>query len=78
MIAALPMLLADHGFVIWTRGASDPDMRPQIRDWFTGAGWSELSFDGAPEPFGVGLNQMARPTTGGFHALGKPLFTFLR
>jgi hypothetical protein len=78
VIAALPMLLADHGFVIWTRGASDPDMRPQIREWFVGAGWNELSFDGSPEPFGVGLNQMARPTTETPQALPNPLFTFLR
>jgi hypothetical protein len=30
-----------------------------VRSWFRAAGSTEISFDGAPEPFGVGVNQLA-------------------
>ncbi len=59
VIGSVRALIATGGYVIWTRGDSPPDMRPQIRDWLTAEGLVELSFDGAPEPFGVGVNQMA-------------------
>jgi len=33
-------------------------MRPLIRVWFEEARVAEISFDGHPEPYGVGWNQM--------------------
>ena len=62
VIEVVPHLLAEGGYVIWTRGASDPDRRPEVRSWFRTAGLDEISFDGAPETFGVGVNQfVSRP-----------------
>jgi hypothetical protein len=58
VIGVLPLLLANGGYVIWTRGASDPDRRPEVRSWFCSSGFAEVSFDGAPETFGVGVNQL--------------------
>jgi hypothetical protein len=59
VIDIVPHLLATGGYVIWTRGASDPDRRPEVRRWFRTAGLAEVAFDGAPETFGVGMNQLA-------------------
>ena len=58
VVASLPQLVRGGGTVIWTRGRSDPDMRPVVRGWFREAGLPELSFDGDPEDFGVGVNAM--------------------
>jgi hypothetical protein len=59
VIDALPHLLARGGYVLWTRGGSNPDRRPEVRRWFRATGLAEVAFDGAPETFGVGLNQIA-------------------
>lgn len=75
-IAAVPALVAPGGFVIWTRGRSEPDLRPCIREWFSDAGLSEVSFDGAPETFGVGVARM--PIRGlGETPVPRRLFTFV-
>jgi hypothetical protein len=75
-IGAAAALLRDGGRVIWTRGSTEPDLRPSIRKWFEDAGFDEVSFDGDPEPFGVGVGER-RPD-----AVAPPLpprlFTFLR
>lgn len=75
IVESVPSLVRAGGYVIWTRGGSDPDRRPEIRDWFTQAGAAEVAFDGAPAPFGVGLNRTAAP--GRLHT-GRPeiLFSF--
>ncbi|HEX9332372.1 MAG TPA: hypothetical protein VF896_10810 [Anaerolineales bacterium] len=54
------MLCAPEAIVIWTRGGSEPDYRPQIREWVRLAGFEGLSFDGANEKYGVGVVQMVR------------------
>jgi hypothetical protein len=66
IIDVVPRLVTCGGFVIWTRGSSEPDPRPEIRHWFELAGLEEIAFAGAPEPYGVGLNRSIRaiPTTG--------------
>lgn len=78
VVASAAQLVVPGGFVIWTRGASEPDVRPQVRAWFSAAGFDEVAFDGAPETFGVGLNRLpttwARPP----RVLPTPLFTFVR
>ena len=62
MVDLIPCLLRRGGFVIWTRGGSEPDRRPEVRRWLDLAGLREVSFDGEPEPYGVGLSQMTRPS----------------
>ena len=59
-ISMWPMLCAPEATVIWTRGAFERDIRPQIREWITLAGFEELSFDGAKERYGVGVAKMVR------------------
>jgi hypothetical protein len=61
IVPSLPLMVTVGGYVIWTRGGSAPDRRPEIRNWFVQAGLEEVAFDGAPEPFGVGLNRMTAP-----------------
>jgi Putative methyltransferase len=73
-IEQLPTLCAPAATVIWTRGRRPPDLRAAVRGWFTERGFEELSFQGEPEPFGVGVHRL----------VGKPrpfdpslkLFTF--
>jgi hypothetical protein len=76
-IGAAAALLREGGRVIWTRGATDPDLRPVIRDWVKELGFDELSFDGDPEPFGVGVG-LRRADEVPSKPLPKRLFTFLR
>lgn len=76
-INAVPALVAPGGMVIWTRGRFNHDLRPRIRRWFAEAGLIEVSFDGDPEPFGVGVARLpgcAVPTG----SLPQRLFRFLR
>jgi hypothetical protein len=54
------MLCAPEATVIWTRGAFETDLRPQIREWVKTAGFIELSFDGENEKYGVGVAKMVR------------------
>jgi hypothetical protein len=39
----------------------NPTGGPDVRRFFTEVGLEEVAFDGAPEPYGVGLNRMVRP-----------------
>lgn len=78
LIAATPQLLHAGGFAIWTRGAFDHDLRPQVRAWFRSAGFEELAFDGAPERYGVGLCRLGDAPAAASGALPTPLFTFVR
>ncbi|MCA1709701.1 MAG: class I SAM-dependent methyltransferase [Actinobacteria bacterium] len=76
VIDILPRLLAAGGHVIWTRGGSEPDRRPEIRGWFPQAGLREIAFDGAPEPYGVGVNRLAAGAVYGARPLPQRVFTF--
>jgi hypothetical protein len=60
-INVLPSLCAPHATVLWTRHRRPPDVTPQIRGWFTAAGFDEVAFEG-PEGFifGVGVHRLAR------------------
>jgi hypothetical protein len=73
VVSAVPSLVAPGGFVLWTRGGSAPDQRPEVRRRFSEAGMEEISFDGAPAPFGVGLHRRA---SGDRAPLPDRLFTF--
>lgn len=58
-VRALPALVVPGGYVIWTRGGGPPeDHRREVRRWFVEAGMPEVSFDGEPETYGVGVNQI--------------------
>jgi len=75
-IAATPAMLRPGATVIWTRGSSEPDLRPAIRHWFLDAGFREIAFDSEPQGFGVGTAQLSEP--GADRPLPRRLFTFLR
>jgi hypothetical protein len=78
VVDAVPRLIRSGGYVIWTRGGSQPDRRPEIRRWFSSAGLEEVAFEGAPEPYGVGTNrQLRRPAPSPAHEKADRLFTFL-
>lgn len=77
IIDRVPSMLAVGGYVVWTRGESDPDRRPEVREWFTAVGLKEVSFDGSPEPYGVGVNQLQVGTTSLPGTLPDRLFTFV-
>lgn len=77
VIDVVPHLLAEGGYVIWTRGVSVPDRRPEVRSWFRGAGLAEVSFDGAPETFGVGVNQLLSGVSDTERQLPRRLFSFV-
>ncbi len=74
-IDSWPMLCAPEATVIWTRGASKPDRRPQIREWVRLAGFEELSFDGANEKYGVGVAKMVRASK--LYRRGVHFFSFV-
>ncbi|TMM10208.1 MAG: hypothetical protein E6G01_18650 [Actinobacteria bacterium] len=74
----MPSLLAPGGFVIWTRANQEPDLRERIRQSFVAAGLDEVSFDGHPEPFGVGVSRRIEPRPAVEATLRPRLFTFVR
>lgn len=56
---AVPAMVLQGGYVIWTRGAGPPtDHRPAVRRSFIDAGMPEVAFDGEPDRYGVGVNQI--------------------
>ena len=78
IVAAVPLLLAPGGIVIWTRGRCDgPDLRPAVRAWFRKAGLSEIAYDEEAEGYGVGVAR-AGDDAPRAAAIPDPLFTFVR
>ena len=75
IVLRVPRIVQPGGFVIWTRGSDErDDRRSELRRWFVEAGMPEVSFDGAPEKFGVGVNQIKDSS---FEPVGdERLFTF--
>ncbi|MBI4899958.1 MAG: class I SAM-dependent methyltransferase [Actinobacteria bacterium] len=64
--------------VLWTRGAQDPDLGPDIRRWFAQTGFAEVACDEWIEGTGmrVGVERLeADPER---LVLGQPIFTFTR
>lgn len=73
---AAPSLCAAGATVIWTRHRRPPDLTPQIRAWFAGAGFDEIAFDAleTSTQVGVGVGRLR-----GAPPAGPPdqlLFTF--
>ena len=62
--------------MIWTRHRREPDLTPQIRAWFTGAGFEELAF-GSPESAPrTGVGAAVLRDAGGAVLPEGPLFRF--
>lgn len=58
-VAALPQLCAPGATVIWTRTRREPDLTPQLRQWFKLAGFVEEAFDAPSDVlFSVGLHRL--------------------
>jgi hypothetical protein len=75
-IAAAPALCAPGASVIWTRHRREPDLTPQIRAWFTAAGFEELAF-GSPESAPrTGVGAAVLRGAGGGKLPEGPLFRF--
>ncbi len=71
-------LAAPGATVIWTRGAQDPDLGPDIRRWFGEAGFEEVACEEWISGTGmrVGVNRLtASPEP---LRLGEQIFTFYR
>lgn len=71
-------LCAPGATVIWTRGAQDPDLGPDIRRWFAEAGFAEVSCQEWIENTGmrVGVHRLtAAPEP---LCPGQPIFAFYR
>jgi hypothetical protein len=50
-VAAFPGLCAPGAAVIWTRHRREPDVTPQVRDWFRSAGFAEETFGVSEDTF---------------------------
>jgi hypothetical protein len=73
---AAPALCAPGATVIWTRHRREPDLTPQIRAWFTAAGFEEVAF-GSPESAPrTGVGAAVLRDTGGAVLPEGPLFRF--
>lgn len=75
-VAAAPALCAPGASVIWTRHQRPPDLTPQVRAWFTAAGFEEVAFGSPPgaRRTGVGAGVL-RDASGAAWPEG-PLFRF--
>jgi len=71
-------LCAPEATVIWTRGAQDPDLGPDLRRWFEQTGFEELSCEEWIEGTGmrVGVNRLVAPPQP--LRPGELIFTFYR
>lgn len=76
-IGASPAALRPGGAIVWTRGhRGGADVRPQVRQWFAQAGYSEVAFDAEPIGYGVGVARLTSQRDDG--VLPDRLFAFVR
>jgi len=76
-IDAACAMLQPGGSVLWTRGYfTHEDLRPQIRQWFSVAGFTESSFDSEPTGYGVGVHRLTSKTCAA--TVPARLFSFIR
>jgi hypothetical protein len=73
---AAPALCAAGAIVIWTRHRRVPDLTPQVRAWFAGAGFDEIAFDAleTSTEIGIGVGRLRGTPPAG--PPGQVLFTF--
>jgi hypothetical protein len=77
-VAAAAAMVAPGGYAIWTRGPMQPDLRPTIRGWFIDAGFEEISYDGEPAPYGIGMARRGASLNDAPPPIPTRLFTFTR
>jgi hypothetical protein len=75
-IAAAPALCAPGATVIWTRHRREPDLTPQVRTWFTAAGFEELAFESPESALRTGTGAAVLREAGGAVLPEGPLFRF--
>jgi hypothetical protein len=76
VVSQVPAIVTSGGFVIWTRGAKGADdPRAEVRRWFVDEGMTEMSFDGPPENYRVGVNRVVASRPGELD--GGRLFSFV-
>jgi hypothetical protein len=75
-VLATASMLRPGGIAVWTRHRRDPDLTPNIRDWFDAAGCSPVGFtSGGPGSFAVGVERMGQAPVA--VALPEQLFRFV-
>lgn len=62
--------------VIWTRHRRQPDLTPQVRAWFTEAGFDEIAFETPDTATLTGVGVARQRTAGPGPPPAGPLFTF--
>ena len=75
-VAATPALCAPGATVIWTRHRRPPDLTPQVRDWFTAAGFEEVAFGSPPSAPRIGVGAAVLRDGRGGTRPEEPLFRF--
>jgi hypothetical protein len=75
-VTAAAALCAPGGTVIWTRHQRPPDLTPQVRDWFSAAGFEEVAFWGRPEAPMTGVGAAVLRDGRGAPWPEGPLFRF--
>lgn len=69
-------LCAPGGATVWTRNRNEPDLFPQVCDWFADEGF-ELEFVTEPGDFGVGVHRRRVDAQPRSLPPGETMFTFL-
>lgn len=75
-VLAAPAFCAPGATVVWTRHRREPDLVPEICEWYESVGFERVWVSDPDEPFGVGAHRF----TGTPEPLvpGVRLFTFVR
>jgi hypothetical protein len=64
-VSRMGAFCAPGGTVIWTRHRRPPDLTPSVREWFSEAGFEEMSFAApAGAVLGVGCHRLVGPGSG--------------
>lgn len=75
-IRAVPAMCAPGASVVWTRHRREPDLTPQIRQWFDEADCDDVAFASpGVGQFAIGVERLARPSV--VPALPDQLFHFV-
>lgn len=79
-VAAVPAMVRPGGVVVWSRHRREPDVVPQVHDWFRAAGCTPVGLtSGGPGSWAVGVERVEGTDTGGAPPASLPevLFRFL-
>jgi hypothetical protein len=76
-VGLLPMLCESGATVVWTRHRRPPDLTPEIREWFSAAGFEEIGWDEPPDLAWVGAGAVRWLGERGVVRSGVEFFRFL-